>query len=389
MPLTGGKAVKLFSKKSKAQHAGVQTAHKGSGQVHPFSALDRYVPQSVAEYELYATLREAVPVIDAALSKIVRLVGNFRLRAVNPAYQSELDNFVNCVNVGTGGVSLQTFISRYLDQLITYGVAVGEMIPSDNLRGISGLYNSSLKDVAVTTGENPMDTLVCRRDINNTVLENQSLLVSSRLNPEPGSVEGRSLLRGLPFVSSVLMKIFGCIGNNFERAGNIRYAVTYKPSDNSGVNARQRAGEIAREWSRAMRDDRGVCDFVAVGDVSVKVIGADSQILDCDIPVKHLLEQIVSKLCIPPFLLGLSWSSTERMSTVQTDILTSELEYFRSVLNPVIRKIAETQLRFLGCSQGVEIEWDNISLQDEKELAQARLLSAQAKQIEESMEVKA
>lgn len=381
--------MKLFSKKSKAQHAGVQTAHKGSGRVHPFSALDRYVPQSVAEYELYASLREAVPVIDAALSKIVRLVGNFRLRAVNPAYQSELDNFVNCVNVGAGGMSLQTFMGRYLDQLITYGVAVGEMIPSDNLRGISGLYNSSLKDVAVTTGENPMDTLVCRRDINNTVLENQSLLVSSLLNPEPGSVEGRSLLRGLPFVSSVLMKIFGCIGNNFERAGNIRYAVTYKPSDNSGVNARQRAGEIAREWSRAMRDDRGVCDFVAVGDVSVKVIGADSQILDCDIPVKHLLEQIVSKLCVPPFLLGLSWSSTERMSTVQTDILTSELEYFRSVLNPVIRKIADTQLRFLGCSQGVEIEWDNISLQDEKELAQARLLSAQAKQIEESMEVKA
>ena len=380
--------MKLFSKKNRAQHTGVQTAPKGSCRVHPFSALDRYSPQSVAEYELYASLREAVPVIDAALSKIVRLVGNFRLRAVNPAYQITLDDFVKGVSVGAGGVSLQTFVSRYLDQLITYGVAVGEMIPSENLHGICGLYNASLRDVAVVAGDNPMEALVCRRDVNNSVLDNQNLLVSSLLNPEPGTVQGQSILKGLPFVSSVLMKIFGCIGNNFERAGNIRYAVTYKPSDNSGVNARQRAGEIAREWSRAMRDDRGVCDFVAVGDVSVKVIGADSQILDCDIPVKHLLEQIVSKLCVPPFLLGLSWSSTERMSAVQTDILTSELEYFRSLLNPVIRKIADTQLRFLGDSQGVEIEWDNISLQDEKELAEARLINAQAKQIEESLEVK-
>ena len=53
-----------------------------------------------------------------------------------------------------------------------------------------------------------------------------------------------------------------------------------------------------------------VKDFVAVGDVSVKVIGADNAVLDSEIPVRQLLEQIVSKLSIPPFLLGLQWSST-------------------------------------------------------------------------------
>lgn len=387
MPLTGGKAVKLFSKKNKTQHAGVQTAVKNSAGMHPFTALDRYSPCSVAELELYSTLREAVPVIDAALSKLVRLVGSFQVKVEDERFQRPMEQFVRSVSVGAGGVSLQCFISRYLDQLLTFGCAVGEIVPQKDMRGIGALYNASLKDVAVTQGDNPLELLVCRRDVDNTLIENQNLILASLLSPEAGSVKGTSILKGLPFVSSVLLKIFGCIGNNWERAGNIRYAVTYKPTDSSGVNARQRAEEIAREWSRAMRDESRVCDFVAVGDVSVKVIGADSQVLDCDVPIRRITEQIVSKLCIPPFLLGLSWSSTERMSTVQADILTSELEFFRSVLTPVIEKIAQTQLRFLGSDCAVTVEWDNISLLDEVELAQARLKNAQALEIENSLEV--
>lgn len=57
-----------------------------------------------------------------------------------------------------------------------------------------------------------------------------------------------------------------------------------------------------------------VRDFVSVGDVSIKAIGADNQILDSETPVRQILEQLVAKTGLPPFMLGLSWSSTERMS---------------------------------------------------------------------------
>lgn len=40
---------------------------------------------------------------------------------------------------------------------------------------------------------------------------------------------------------------------------------------------------------------------MSVGDVSIKVIGAESDMPDCDIPVRHILEQIIAKLGIPPF----------------------------------------------------------------------------------------
>ncbi len=123
-------------------------------------------------------------------------------------------------------------------------------------------------------------------------------------------------------------------------------------------------------------------DFVAVGDVGIKVIGADNQIIDTEIPVKQILEQLVAKLGIPPFLLGLSWSTTERMSSQQTDILTSELEYYRRLLTPAIEKICTSFLRLMGCAEGVNVEWDNINLQDEAELANARLNNAKARAIE-------
>ena len=46
-------------------------------------------------------------------------------------------------------------------------------------------------------------------------------------------------------------------------------------------------------------------DFVAVGDVDIKVIGADNQMIGTEVPVRQMLEQIVAKLGMPPFLLGL------------------------------------------------------------------------------------
>lgn len=380
--------MRLFSKKNKTSVASIQTSSQ-KVNTHPFSQISRYCPGTKAELDLYSSLREAVPIIDAAIDKLVRLLGTFEVRCDEARYSSELERFVRNVALTGGNRGLHSFIYSYFDQLLTYGTAVGEMVPASDMRGISALYNASLYDVSVVMGESPLETMVCKRDLERTVAERQELILTTLLNPKPGTVEGTSILKGLPFVSSILLKILQSIGTNWERAGNIRYAVTYNPGDSSVVNAKQYAEDMAREWSRAMRDDSRVCDFVSVGDVSVKVIGADSQILDCDIPVKRITEQIVSKLSIPPFLLGLSWSSTERMSSVQADILTSEIEYYRTILTPVIERICREHLILFGANENVTVEWSNISLQDEESLAEARLNNARAKQIESNLEVKA
>ncbi|MBO5382871.1 MAG: serine/threonine protein phosphatase, partial [Ruminococcus sp.] len=104
--------------------------------------------------------------------------------------------------------------------------------------------------------------------------------------------------------------------------------------------------------------------------------------IDTNIPVRQLLEQIIAKLSIPPFLLGLNWSSTERMSAQQADILTSELEYYRRLMTPVICSVGNAYLRSVGSMATCSVEWSIINLQDEKELAEARLKNAQASEIE-------
>lgn len=348
---------------------------------HPFSYINGYTPLSRVEADLYKSLREAVPIIDAAIEKTVRLMGNFTVRADDSSGAKALNEFLKTVKTGGGNFGIYPFITAYINELLTYGRAVAEMVLASDNSTIVALYIANQKDVEIVSDGNPLNLIVCRSDSTTTPVPYQNLVLPTLLNPEPGTVKGTSILNCLPFVSSVLLKIFNSIGNNWERVGNVRFAVTYKPESGSMSVTGQQAQQIADEWSKAMRSSE-VCDFVSVGDISVKVIGADNQVLDCDVPVKHIMEQIVAKLALPPFVLGLSWSSTERMSTQQADILTSELEYYRTIITPVIEKICNTFLILNGYAQGVNVQWDMINLQDEVELSQARLNNAQAKEIE-------
>ena len=147
-----------------------------------------------------------------------------------------------------------------------------------------------------------------------------------------------------------------------------------------GTAAQERGRLVAAEWARAMEDSKNgtIRDFVAVGDVEIKVIGGEAPILDSEVPVRQILEQLVAKTGLPPFLLGLSWSTTERMSTQQADILTSELWALRRTVEPVMRKVCRTYLALEGLDDRFEIQWDDISLQDITQEAQADLYRAQA-----------
>ncbi len=375
--------MKLFDRRKKDGGAPVvQTASRELSR--PQGLLSAFSPAG-GDYELYRSLRESVPVIDAALDKLVRLIGSFTVTCEDERLGCEINSFLRTVRCGGQFGGIHGFLAVYMNQLLTYGTAVGEIVLSGSGREIYSLVNVPLKNVALVLADNMVDTLVCRPGFSEgrEPFRYQQLLLVSALNPEPGEVCGVSALHGLPFVSDILMKIYNTIGVNWDRLGNVRFAVTYKPSgDSDRAMSRSRAQQIADEWSKAMRDKTTVSDFVSVGDVSIKVIGADNQILDSEVPVRQMLEQIVAKLSVPPFLLGLSWSTTERMSSQQADILTSELEYYRRILDGAIDRIVKVWQQLHGCSSPFEICWDNINLQDELDLAKARLYNAQAMKLE-------
>lgn len=371
----------LRKKKNESTCDAVAVPQTG-GNSHPFMSLSSYNPTS-PDMELYKSLREAIPVIDAALFKLIRLLGSFQVICDNKKAEKELKDFLQSVNVGGTRCGIDAFISSFFEQLLTYGTAVGEICTDG--RSITHLFNADLKSVSLGYGETPLDIVVSSDNGSGVFkpVKYPSLVLLSVHNPEPGKLYGTSILKGLPFVSDILLKIYNTIGINWERVGNVRFAVTYKPQNDAvdKAYAKERAMQVASEWSRAMEKGGSVKDFVAVGDVSIKAIGADNQILDSAVPVRQMLEQIVSKLGIPPFLLGLNWSTTERMSYQQADVLTSEIDSYRRELNPIISKICSLWLRMNGYDCDFDIEWNSITLQDITELSQSRLHDAQAQKI--------
>lgn len=297
------------------------------GSCHPFGALRSYMPMGCGEEEIYREIREGIPVLDAAVGKLVRLSGGFSVSCRDPQAQQKVNEFLRTVSCGRGQIGINSFLSGYLDSLLTYGRAIGEMVVvGGKLRAVCWADVTTLR---IEEGDSPLDCVIWGPDEQGRLrpLPYQQLLLFTTLNPEPKNPYGVSIFRGMPFLADILMKIYQTVGINWERAGNIRYSVICK------------------------------------GDENMDPVTA---------------QQLVAKTGLPPFLLGLNWSTTERMSTQQADILTSELWALRRTVEPIVEKICRTYLALEGMDNRVQVEWDDISLQDITEEAQADLYRAQA-----------
>ena len=302
--------------------------------------------------------------------------------------EAALNHFLRTVPAGWNQQGIQAFLDSYLDCLLTCGRAVGEIVPSRDGREIAAVLCGRVSDIQVREGDSPLEVVLAQKRPDGSVedLPRQELLLFTPYHPSPENPYGVSLLRSMPFLAGVLLKIYQTLGANWERAGNVRFAVVYKPDGEADPRqVKERSQLLAQRWSEAMGSTRAgsVRDFVAVGDVEIRVIGAECDIPDCQAPVRLLLEQLISQTGIPPFLLGLNWSSTERMSSQQADIMTSELTALRRSpdpgggedLRPVAAAAREGQRRARGGGR-------EINLQDQVEEARAALYRQQARQLE-------
>ncbi|NBI10591.1 serine/threonine protein phosphatase [Colidextribacter sp. OB.20] len=374
--------MKWWKQKRREPPAPVVQVRRGVGQ--PFGVLDRYVPLRTGETALYRAIREGVPIVDAAIWKLTRLCGGVGVKCTDPRGQAGLEEFFKTVDTGWGQRGVQSFLDRYLDDLFTCGHGLGEIVLAPGGTDIAALLCADPEQVEVKLGDSPLDFKLCRAGIGeNRELPFQELLLFTPFQPTGDAPCGVSLLRSMPFLAGILLRIFQATGQNWERAGNLRFAVVCKPGEGEEAFAQERCGQIAQEWSAAMQAGRegSVRDFVAVGDVDIKVIGADSPVLDSTTPVRQILEQLVARTGIPPFMMGLSWSSTERMSAQQADMLTTEITAIRRAVEPALCRVAELWLRIHSFDGRAEIVWEDINLQDIVEEARAELYRAQAEKL--------
>ena len=89
--------MRLFKNKKTPKQKIAQTV-TGNGFSNPFNALNSYVPLNNTQHLLYASLREAIPIIDSAISKLVRLLGTFEVVCADKTAERRLKYFLDNVN---------------------------------------------------------------------------------------------------------------------------------------------------------------------------------------------------------------------------------------------------------------------------------------------------
>lgn len=109
-----------------------KAAQLRDGSRHPFGMLGGVTALGGGELEVYRQIRNAVPILDAAIGKLVRLTGGFTVSCGNRKAERELERFLKTVNTGRGQVGLESFLAAFLQSMLVYGRAVGEMVVGGN-----------------------------------------------------------------------------------------------------------------------------------------------------------------------------------------------------------------------------------------------------------------
>ncbi|MFQ9429254.1 MAG: hypothetical protein ACLR1M_11985 [Oscillospiraceae bacterium] len=177
------------------------------------------MPLGGADAALYRSVREAVPIVDAAIGKLVRLSGGFRVLCEDERAQEELGEFLRTVNVGHAQVGFSAFLDKYLDSLLTNGRAVGEIVPDAEGREIAAVLCHRVEQLALREGETALDVRFCGYDAAGRLheLPRQELVLFTPLLPESENPYGVSLLRSMPFMAELLSRIYYAVGQNWER----------------------------------------------------------------------------------------------------------------------------------------------------------------------------
>ena len=196
--------MKWFQRRAAAAPAPVQLRETGH---HPFGMLGDYVPLRRGETRLYRAVREAVPVVDAAIYKLIRMTGGVTAVCGDPAAERGLREFLRTVPAGRGQYGLEAFLDGYMDSLLTCGRAIGEIVPAAGNRDIAAVLWGRTEDIEIREGDNPLTFTICGPDERGRMgpLPYQDLLLFTALDPEADNPYGVSLLRGLPFLTDILM----------------------------------------------------------------------------------------------------------------------------------------------------------------------------------------
>ena len=352
-------------------------------------AIKGYVPNRV-NYRLYDTIREAVPFVDVAIVKLVRLIGDFEYETFgDKGLERLLNDFRRKVKVGYYGLGLDDFVYQMSDATFHYGFAVGEAVMRRTVDGIERMVVGDSRTFFFRTGERYLQLAQQVEGGFEAVpmMDNIYYLTFDRRNGHP---QGVSLIYSLIYAAQVLLRVEKSIENLYWRMGDPTFMAMVSGGERTNAEQIKKAiTALKDELSRAMKDRRQgkIRDIFGGaphgGKVEIKTLGSDFTWPEVSPTARIFVEQIVAKTGLPPFMLGLSWSTTERMSKDQNDMIVADTKYRRMQLEPHLEEIHRRLLTLSGrAGARFKIRWKPVNLLDVMEQSRSRYFEAFAQEKE-------
>lgn len=351
-----------------------------------FSPLNRVPLQ--ANYGLYHTLRETIPLLDAAIAKTVEFVGCPTIEA-EPETKQEIEDWLNALHVNRIQTGFKNWLGTWIGNALEFGRAHTEIILTADQKDVYALMELHPATISLrpATDRYSLDIVQNQALVAGPVRMNPLLMLSAIHSIQGDDPNGTSLFWGLPFVAGIITKMTDSLGKTWERFGTPRYHVSWEPpeegySDPDGAQSRSIISDLMTSFQQSLQSgvDGDVSDFFSAGKVTVSVIGAEGEALDFETPMRTLTEQVVSKTGIPPFVFGLQWATTERMSAVQAALLTEMVENLRAEIHGEINYLVNFRQTISGGDTEFNLCWPHPTLLDDMDTARAALFQSQADQ---------
>lgn len=377
--------------------------------------------------DFYEVLREGIPIIDSAIRRLISLNGTIKIIGDNGALVRELEDFCLHVPVNDKQKGIHAFLENASNETFEQGFAIAEFVATKDMKDIAGLRVADSKHIVFRRDKNgqaeawyrypgnlPPRTYSRPESIVEQILTatyNQAVWINGlweeKLNPENklyfsinnenSDPYGVSIMRSMEFVAKILMTMQNSLANVWERFGDPIYHVKYKTTkrDIGGDDVEKRRQKLQTDFQSAINSKRSgksadlVTAINADADIVIEIIGHDNQILEVGVPSRHVLEQIVSKTNLPAWMLGLYWSTTERMATLEVESALQDAKIRQLAMIPEFIRLFSLYLKLRGLkwktiTTDVEkpgdwgIIFETPNLRDLVSQAQARFLNAQA-----------
>jgi hypothetical protein len=351
-----------------------------AGAFGSFGALPR--DQS---FQLLDSFWRNIPPLKQAVSVLAGFAGSPEFLCQSDSDTLELNTWAKTVAYGHAGSGLCTWVDDMCGQSLRYGYAVGEAEIDPARREVPRLWSYASGQCGFRS--DPGGGLQVLQQKPSVGLQplNPETAVSLTHDPTACGPYGESLFLAIPTVAGIWMDILHNHRQTWRRSGTPSFHVNCVLPDTlddaDGSIGQAVVNALSEQWNAGMKSaviDGKVQDFVTAGRITVTVIGADGQVMDIQVSKRNIMEEILVALGLPPWLLGYSWSTTERLSTQQADMLLAKVDTIRRELEAPIRFVTDLRLRLQARRVPYELVWPDVNLQDVLQTAQAEAFAATA-----------